>query len=128
MQPRLSLIVAIDSNGQLYFSLSQANNNSVTMILFLQMLIEKLDKERPGWRRSTILLIDNAPYHTSEQVFQFYKSEKLPIMFTGPHSYDAAPIELLFASLKSVDLNPEGLQTSKSKFSVSISKFVEYFL
>ena len=38
----------------------------------------------------------------------------MPIMFTGPHSYDASPIELFFAALKSKDINPLNLPTGKT--------------
>jgi len=62
----------------------------------------KLDEERPGWRQTSILLIDNAPYHKSDQMLNYFEDEQLPILYTGPHSYDAAPIELLFSALKSV--------------------------
>ena len=34
-------------------------------------------------------------------------------MFTAPRSYDASPIEKLWAHLKDRDLNPEKLQTTK---------------
>ena len=38
---------------------------------------------------------------------------KLPICYTGPYSYSAAPIESLFAGLKMGELNPERLPTGK---------------
>ena len=38
---------------------------------------------------------------------------QLPICYTGPYGYSAAPIECLFAGLKLADLNPERLPTGK---------------
>jgi hypothetical protein len=38
-------------------------------------------------------------------------------MISSPHSYNIAPIELLFGAIKSVDLNPEQLSTGKTNFS-----------
>ena len=35
------------------------------------------------------------------------------INFSGPYSYSAAPIELLFGGLKNRELNPDGLTTGK---------------
>ena len=37
----------------------------------------------------------------------------MPIIFTGPYSYSAAPAELVFAALKLGDLNPNRLPTGK---------------
>ena len=70
------------------------------MKIFFEYLIIRLDSERKGWRKHTIFLIDNAPYHKSESLMTYFKDMQLPIMFTGPHSYDAVPIELLFSAIK----------------------------
>ena len=37
----------------------------------------------------------------------------LNIMYSGPYSYSAAPVELAFAALKFGDLNPDRLPTGK---------------
>ncbi len=37
----------------------------------------------------------------------------LPIIYTGPYSYAAAPVESVFAALKFGDLNPDRLPTGK---------------
>ena len=107
MQPRISLIVGLDTNGSLYLSLLQCNNNSDTMIMFFGRLLEQLDSERPSWRQDTVIMIDGAPYHQSGQKMDFFEEHQVPILFTGPHSYDASPIELFFAAFKSVDINPD---------------------
>ena len=76
------------------------------MEIFLHKLVLKLEQEDANWRDNTILLIDNAPYHTSESTITLMEGLNIPVLFTGPHSYDAAPIELLFAAFKSKDINP----------------------
>ena len=38
---------------------------------------------------------------------------ELPIMYSGPYGYVAAPVELVFAALKLGDLNPDRLPTGK---------------
>ena len=38
---------------------------------------------------------------------------KMRYMFTGPYSYDGAPVELLFALFKNTNINPDGLATGK---------------
>lgn len=39
----------------------------------------------------------------------------MPFCISAPYSYDGAAAELLFAMLKSGDLNPEGSPLTKSK-------------
>ena len=63
LQPRISLIVAMDSTGAVYLSMLQANSNSAVMELFFSHLIKLLDKKKKNWRQSTVILLDNAPYH-----------------------------------------------------------------
>ena len=45
MTPRVSMIAALDSNGELFLSLLQANNNFCVMALFLNQLVQRLDRE-----------------------------------------------------------------------------------
>ena len=46
---------------------------------------------------------------------------EMPVMFTGPYSYAASPVELFFAYMKNQDINPDMLPTGKkSKFHLSI--------
>ena len=56
----------------------------------------------PSWRKDTIILIDGAPYHSSDETLEHMNSLNLPIMFLGPASYNDAPCELMFAQIKSV--------------------------
>ena len=44
----------------------------------------------------------------------FLKKNLVPVMFTGPHSYDASPIELFFAAFKNKDINPDRIKTGKT--------------
>ena len=111
--PRITIIAGLDSLGNVYLTLSQANSNSDSMTAFFHHLAAKLDNERPGWRRTTILLLDNAKYHNSDQTMKVFRQLRLPICFFGPNSYDTAVCELLFASLKVVDLNKDRLQLGK---------------
>ena len=48
---------------------------------------------------------DNATYHSSEETRAVIKTLNLSLIFSGPYSYSAAPIELLFAGLKMGELN-----------------------
>ena len=100
MSPRITLIVALDSEGKLYATLLQANSDEDTMVLFLTELIKTLDYEDKEWRKNTILIWDNAGYHEAGEVLSLLKEQKAPVMFLGPYSYQMAPCEMVFAALK----------------------------
>ena len=76
------------------------------MCLYLRELVKILDKERAGWRQNTVITLDNASYHRAEETLVLMETLRIPVLLMGPHSYATAPCELLFAALKSKDLNP----------------------
>ena len=108
------MITGLDSTGQIYLSLLQSNSNAKIMEIFFHSLVRVLDKERADWRENTVVLLDNAPYHTTPHTLKVFKELSIPILFTGPHSYDAAPCELFFAAFKKADINPRRIPTGKS--------------
>ena len=61
--PRITLILGLDSRGNVYLTLAQANSNSQMMELYFRALAAKLDQERPNWRRDTVIFVDGAKYH-----------------------------------------------------------------
>ena len=56
---------------------------------------------------------DNAAYHSSDETRITVAKLGLKVIFSGPYSYSAAPIELLFGGLKVGELNPDGISTGK---------------
>ena len=107
------MIAAVDTDGRCWFTLSHANTESNMMTLFLYNLTKVLDQETPGWQENTVFLWDNASYHSSEEIKATVTRLGLKIIYSGPYSYSAAPIELLFGGLKIGELNPEGQATGK---------------
>lgn len=71
VRPRLSLIVAVDTNGNIYWSMMQTNTNELTMKLFLSHLFTLLDFERPGWKKDTIIQLDGAAYHRANSIVDY---------------------------------------------------------
>ena len=63
--PRISLIVALDTNGKIWCALTQANTDSDVMTMFLRYLERQLDLESPGWQEDTTILLDNASWHVN---------------------------------------------------------------
>ena len=114
IQPRISMIAGIDMKGNIYLSLSQSNTNSQVMEMFFKRLVRKLDEDDKYWRSNSVIIMDGAPYHTSNATLDLLKQLDVPVMFLGPHSYDASPIELFFAWFKSADINPRKIPQSKT--------------
>ena len=83
------------------------------MTLFLRNMIRQLDREDPQWQDTTIILLDNAAWHSSEVMKRRLATMNLPIMYSGPYSYSTAPAESVFAALKFGELNPDRLPTGK---------------
>ena len=57
--------------------------------------------------------MDNAKYHTGSEISDYILKMQLPIMYSAPYSYSAAPIETLFAHLKLGELNKAHESTGK---------------
>ena len=111
--PRVSMLVGLDTMGNVYLSLYQSNTNNKLIEILLLALVKKLDQERSAWRKDTVILWDYATYHGSASTLKLIKDLRIPILFTGPHSYDASPCELWFAHFKRADVNPRQLKTGK---------------
>ena len=114
MLPSVTMITALDTNGEVYLSLLQSNSNSQVMELQIRQLVLQLDKQRKNWRDDTVIMLDNAKYHTSASMLNLLEGLNIPVLFTGPHSYAASPIELFFAEFKEADINPRCVPTVRS--------------
>jgi len=113
IRPRISMITGLDTLGNIYLSLTQSNSNSKVMEIFFRQLVLKLNKDRLDWRENTIVILDNASYHSTSSVIKLLESLRIPVIFSGPHSYDTAVCELIFAMFKSGNWNKEGLPMGK---------------
>ena len=111
--PSVAMIAALDTDGRVYFTLSHANTDQDTFMLFMRYLVERLDRETPGWQENSIILMDNAPYHVGKLAREYFRKMQIPVMFTAPYSYSASPIETLFSMLKLGELNEAGDETGK---------------
>ena len=61
--PRITMILGIDNFGNIYYSLAQANSNSSMMEIYFRELVVILDRDKPSWRNSYVILLDGASYH-----------------------------------------------------------------
>ena len=68
VQPRISVIAALDTDGRIWCSLTQANTDADVMCLFIRSLMKQLDLETPGWQENTTVLLDNASWHVKPEM------------------------------------------------------------
>ena len=68
ISPTITMMLAFDNFGEIYFSLLQANSDKDTMALFLRELIQRLDFENRHWRTNTMIVWDGAGYHTAADI------------------------------------------------------------
>ena len=111
VQPRLSIIAAIDTEGRVWYALTQANTDSEVFMMFLRHLVDKLDQEIPTHRERVLIQVDGARYHISQIMCDYLKPLGVRLIYSGPYSYQSAPIELLFAGLKLGELNKQRIPT-----------------
>ena len=144
--PRISMIVAVSSHGDVWVCLSHSNSNKSMMGVFVEKLCLKLDQQNPHWRNTHILTWDGkcrppgcsivlfahqylftigAPYHRAAGTKKMLERLQVPIMMSGPYSYDLAPAELFFAEFKKVDVNPSKVPMSKTHFDTVLKLVVE---
>ena len=107
------MIASLYSLGRTHFALSHSNTDQDTFMLFMRRLVRLMDIQCPGWQESSIIVIDNAPYHCGDEIRDYLHKMQIPIMYSAPYSYSSAPIETLFSFLKLDELNQDGISTGK---------------
>ena len=95
----MSLIAALDTDGRVYFTLTHANTDSDVLLAFMKHLTRQLDSEDPDWQEKTVFLLDGARYRTGEKMREYFRKLQVRVMYSGPYSYAAAPIEMVFGAL-----------------------------
>ena len=83
------------------------------MLVFLARLVDQLDLAIADWRDRSVILLDGATYHTGSKVREYIRKLQLDAIYSGPYSYDAAPVELVFGHLKLGELNADQQKTGK---------------
>jgi hypothetical protein len=86
VNPRVSLIAAVDNYGKKYISILQANSNQNTTMLLLWQLIDILYAEDPDFNKKSILILDNAKYHRVDSVQAILHLRKVRYGYTSAYS------------------------------------------
>ena len=81
--------------------------------MMLHELCNSLDLDKPDWRDTSIILMDNASYNKTDETKEYIKKLRMPIIFTGKYSYDACPVELFFGYFKQALIFDQDTPTGK---------------
>ena len=88
---------------------------------FIVGLCQLFQEADPDWRQRVVFYLDNASFHKSPPITAKFEAFQVPVLYSGkwtvahegssptsvgPYSYDASPIEKIFATIKARDLNP----------------------
>ena len=68
-------------------ALTMSITDSDVICLFLKELFAKIELERPDYRQNTVLLIDGAPYHRSDETHNFLSNLGVRAVLGGPYGY-----------------------------------------
>ena len=71
----------------------QGTANSNTVYAYFENLL-------PNLKVGSIIILDNASYHKSEQLLKLFHSHKITILFLPPYSPDLNPIEPMWGTIK----------------------------
>jgi isftu1 transposase len=71
----------------------QGTTNSNTVYAYFKTIL-------PNLKVSSIVILDNASYHKSEQLLKLFHSYKITLLFLPPYSPDLNPIENLWGTIK----------------------------
>jgi hypothetical protein len=59
----LSILLAVSSDGKIYFKFLDGINNEMIVASFMRELSFELDKDYENWRSNHILVLDNCSSH-----------------------------------------------------------------
>ena len=96
----MSILLAVTSDGEIFFQFLDGNNNAQSVALFLRRLAEQLDFHLPHWRDDHVLLLDNCPSHKTAMVREVLQKLQVPTIYSAPASFLAIPVEGLFGAIK----------------------------
>ena len=119
------MIAAVDTEGNLYLSLTQVNTDANVMLMFLSRLAQVLSTEDANWRSNTVLLLDNAPYHRAKEVKEHLLKLGVRTILSGQYAYSAAVCETFFSYYKRGDQNPDRAKTGRTAFKTIVALVYE---
>ena len=85
---KINMIAAVSNRGHCWLSLYYVNTNERVFQLFLTHFADLLSKTgNAGWRENTVILLDGARYHESDNMRKFLRDHHIQTIFSAPYSY-----------------------------------------
>ena len=75
---KLNLLLCISKDEIIYYELNQQNTNSSVFLDFMKKINEYIKKNQ---KNKYVIIMDNFSAHKSEVLYEFYKNEKINILF-----------------------------------------------
>ena len=94
---KLNAILSINENEILYGKLLNKTIDSDDFILYIEELLERISKEDI---KNSLIIMDNAKFHVSKKVTQYFKDKNIKIITIVPYLSTFNSIELLFRAFK----------------------------
>ena len=93
---RLNLILASSKEKIVYSLFTEDNIDENAFLLFLNGIVEKLDKDRSD----SIFIMDNASFHKTEKIISYVIKNKLKVLTIVPYQSKFNMAELIFRFIK----------------------------
>lgn len=99
VKDRTNLILAVSKNKVILKKFTKLSVDSKMFIEFLTDIIKDLDDEE---KKKIIIIYDNATYHISKDVIEFFKNNKIKGLTNCPYRSYFNMIELVFRYVKNI--------------------------
>ena len=99
MKQRTNLILAVSKSNIIYKKFTRQSVDSEMFIEFLSDIIKDLKEEE---RKKIIFIYDNAAYHISKDVIEFFKNKKIKGLTNCPYRSYFNMVELAFRYIKNI--------------------------
>lgn len=119
---KLNLLFICSLNSTLHFSLEKRNTNSFMVNLFLQKAINKIMMKE---EKDIVILVDNASYHSREQMQELAQNNRVNILFLPRYSplFNMAENAFCLLKRKVKELDPQKLNRP-SDFRINLEKLI----
>ncbi len=96
---KINLIMAVGQNKIYHYKLNTKNTNSIEFKNFMEELVFKFKKDEI---KNYVFVLDNLSAHLTDEMFDFYKKNKMKILFTVPYRSTFNMIENVFREIKNI--------------------------
>ena len=94
-----NLLMAVSPYKTIYFEIKKNNTNSEEFKKFFENMLSKLsDKEKD----ESVFILDNLSSHATPEMFEYYSSKKLKVLFGVPYFSELNMIEFCFRGIKNI--------------------------